>query len=84
VVSQLHGISGWAAAAGACPGSGAQRPRKPNFPDVRLRYLTDNGIQELRDMLADARRSPEHWRNFLDNFVADPDVIARVNEKEPR
>jgi hypothetical protein len=28
--SQLHGISGWAARAGACPGAGAT-PRKPNF-----------------------------------------------------
>jgi hypothetical protein len=31
VGSQLHGISGWTAPAGACPGAGAQTPRKPNF-----------------------------------------------------
>ncbi len=52
--------------------------------DDTITALTDNGIEELRDMLADARRSPEHWRNFLEDFVADPDVIARVNEKDPR
>jgi hypothetical protein len=35
-------------------------------------------------MLADARRSPENWRNFLEDFVSAPDVIARVNAEEPR
>ncbi len=35
-------------------------------------------------MLADARRSPENWRNFLEDFVSDPNIIARVNGKQPR
>jgi hypothetical protein len=35
-------------------------------------------------MLADARRSPEHGRNFLEDFVSDPDIIARADGKEPR
>ena len=52
--------------------------------DDTITALTDNGIEELRDMLVDARRSTEHWRNLLEDFVADPDVIAHVNEKEPR
>lgn len=46
--------------------------------------LTGDGIDELRDMLADARRSPQHWRDFLEDFVSDPDIILRLNEKEPR
>jgi len=46
--------------------------------------LTDDGIGELRDMLADARRSTQHWHDFLEDFVADPDIIARVKEKGPR
>jgi hypothetical protein len=31
MVVQIHGISGWAAPAGACPGRRANRSRKPNF-----------------------------------------------------
>lgn len=46
--------------------------------------LTDDGIDELKDMLADARRPPETWRDFLEDFVADPDIIARVRQKGPR
>jgi hypothetical protein len=46
--------------------------------------LTGDGIAELRDMLADARRSPKDWHNFLEDFVSDPDIIARVKEKNPR
>jgi DNA-binding PadR family transcriptional regulator len=46
--------------------------------------LTDDGIEELKDMLAAARRSAEHWQQFLDAFVSDPDVIARVKAQSPR
>jgi hypothetical protein len=35
-------------------------------------------------MLQGARRSPDAWRAFLEDFVADPDIIARVKEKGPR
>lgn len=46
--------------------------------------LTDDGIDELKDMLHDAHRSPDAWRGFLEDFVADPDIIARVKENGPR
>ncbi|MBU2486552.1 MAG: hypothetical protein KKG78_15820 [Alphaproteobacteria bacterium] len=46
--------------------------------------LTDDGIDELKDMLDDARQSPDAWRGFLEDFIADPNIIARVKEKEPR
>lgn len=46
--------------------------------------ITAHGIEELRDMLRDARRSPEHWSDFLEDFVEDPDIIARVKENGPR
>ncbi|MGR3386883.1 MAG: hypothetical protein ACU0DB_07880 [Paracoccus sp. (in: a-proteobacteria)] len=49
-----------------------------------LTALTDDGIGELKDMLQGARRSPDAWRAFLENFVADPDIIARVKENGPR
>ena len=46
--------------------------------------LTDDGVGEPRDMLADARRSTQHWHHFLKDFVSDPDITARVKEKGPR
>jgi hypothetical protein len=46
--------------------------------------LTDDGIDELKDMLADARRSPDTWRDFLEDVVADPDIIARVKQRSSR
>ena len=52
--------------------------------DEAITALTDDGIEELKDMLTDARRSPKAWRGFLDDFIADPDIIARVKEKRPR
>ena len=52
--------------------------------DEGLTALTDDGIGELRDMLADARRSPQHWHDFLNDFVSNTDIIARVKEKGPR
>ena len=51
--------------------------------DEGITALTDDGIDELRDMLADARRSTQHWHDFLKDLVSDPDIIARVKEKGP-
>lgn len=52
--------------------------------DEAITALTSDGIDELRDMLAHARRSPKQWHEFLDDFVSDPDIIANVKEKDPR
>ncbi|AGA07318.1 MULTISPECIES: hypothetical protein [Sinorhizobium] len=52
--------------------------------DETITALTDDGMDELRQMLADARRSPEAWNDFLDCFVDDEEVIARVKAKSPR
>jgi hypothetical protein len=52
--------------------------------DEAITALTGDGIDELRDMLGDARRSPKDWHNFLEDFVSNPDIIARVKEKDPR
>lgn len=46
--------------------------------------LTDRGVEELKDMLTDARRSTKVWNRFLEDFVEDQDVIARVKSREPR
>ncbi len=52
--------------------------------EENTKLITAHGIEELRDMLSSARRSSEDWRNFLEDFVNDPDVIARVKENGPR
>ena len=35
-------------------------------------------------MLSDARRPTEVWNDFLDSFVDDEELIARVKAKSPR
>lgn len=52
--------------------------------DEAITALTDDGIGELRDMLADARRSTQHWQDFLKHLVAHPKIVARVKENGPR
>ena len=46
--------------------------------DDSIPALTDDGIEELRQMLTDARRSAKNWQEFLDCFVDDEEVVARV------
>jgi len=52
--------------------------------DETITALTDDGLEELTDMLAEARRSPQDWIQFLEDFVSDQDIIACVKEKDPR
>ncbi|UWQ32056.1 hypothetical protein K3555_04435 [Leisingera sp. M527] len=52
--------------------------------DDYITALTDEGIHELRDMLASARVSVETWHSFLDDFVGEPDIIARVKNQPLR
>lgn len=52
--------------------------------DEAITALTDDGVDELRQMLAHARRSTEEWNDFLDSFVDDEELIARVKAKSPR
>lgn len=52
--------------------------------DDAITAVTDDGIQELKDMLHDARQSQQNWLNFLEDFVEDPNVIKRVKENGPR
>ena len=53
-------------------------------PDEDVTALTDYGVDELRDMIAAARCSPTEWDEFLDDFVNDPGIIARVKAQTPR
>ena len=52
--------------------------------DEPITTLTDDGVSEITDMLAAARRSTKAWHDFLRAFVADPDVIARVKDQPLR
>ncbi|RWJ45245.1 MAG: hypothetical protein EOR30_27785 [Mesorhizobium sp.] len=52
--------------------------------DEAITALTDDGIDELRQMLAHARRSTDAWNDFLDSFVDDEELIARIKAKSPR
>lgn len=46
--------------------------------------LTDDGIDELRQMLTEARRSAKQWQEFLDCFVLDEEIAERVKTYSPR
>ena len=52
--------------------------------DETVTALTDDGIGELKDMLRDARITPETWHPFLDDFVHDAELIARIKAQSPR
>ncbi|KQW54770.1 hypothetical protein ASD03_19565 [Ensifer sp. Root127] len=55
-----------------------------NGEDESVTALTDDGMEELEQMLSYARRSPQEWNDFLDSFVDDEELIARVKAKSPR
>ena len=46
--------------------------------------LTDRGTEARRDMLRAARMTPETWHEFLDDFVHDAELVARIKAKSPR
>ncbi|MGE8452288.1 MAG: hypothetical protein ACN6OP_17030 [Pseudomonadales bacterium] len=52
--------------------------------DQTTSALTDDGIDELRQMLADARKSAAKWQEFLECFVDDEEIVARVKTYSPR
>ena len=53
-------------------------------PDETITALTDDGIEELRDMIRAARITTQTWHQFLDDFVDDPDLVARIKAQSPR
>ena len=52
--------------------------------DESVTALTDDGMEELEQMLSHARRSPDEWNDFLDSFVDDEKLVARIKAKSPR
>jgi hypothetical protein len=53
-------------------------------PDETITALTQDGVEELRDMLANARRSPRDWESFLESFLSDPELIERLKSQTTR
>ena len=53
-------------------------------PQDTITALTDDCNDELKDMLRDARITTETWHAFLDDFVDDADLVARIKAKSPR
>lgn len=49
-----------------------------NGEEGAIDALTPDGVDELASMLKDARRTPESWQQFLEDFVADPELIENV------
>jgi hypothetical protein len=53
-------------------------------PDEAITALTRDGIDELQQMLAWARRTTGEWNDFLDTFIDDEELIARIKAKSPQ
>ncbi|CDX25011.1 conserved hypothetical protein [Mesorhizobium plurifarium] len=53
-------------------------------PDEATTSLTRDGMEELEQMLAHARRTADEWNDFLEAFVDDQELIARIKAKSPR
>jgi hypothetical protein len=51
--------------------------------DKTVDALTDDGIAELTDMIRDARITTKTWHEFLEDFVDDAELIARIKAKSP-
>lgn len=52
--------------------------------DQAITSLTRDGMHELEQMLADARRTTESWNDFLTDFVDDEQLARRIKAKAPR
>lgn len=53
-------------------------------PEDTITALNDDGIGGLNDMLRDARITAETRHAFLDDFVNDAELVARIKAQSPR
>lgn len=53
-------------------------------PDETLTALTDDGIEELTDMIRAARITTKTWHEFLDDFVDDADLVTQIKTQSSR
>ena len=52
--------------------------------DETVTALTDDGIEELKNMIRDARMTTELWHEFLEDIVDDAELVARIKAKSPQ
>ncbi|MCK0122453.1 hypothetical protein MWU61_18000 [Loktanella sp. F6476L] len=52
--------------------------------DETVTALTDDGIEELKQMIRDARMTTALWHEFLEDFVDDAELVARIKAKTTR
>ena len=53
-------------------------------PDEYHTAITSQGIEELRDFIADFRQSPEDWDDLLHSIIDDSETIQAVKLYKPR
>ena len=53
-------------------------------PDDTISALTDDGVEELTDMIRAARITTKTWHEFIDDFVDDTNLVLRIKAKSPR
>jgi hypothetical protein len=53
-------------------------------PDEEISALTDDGIEELKDMIQSARINTKTWHTFLDDFGDNANLVTKIKAQEPR
>ena len=53
-------------------------------PDKTISALTDDGVEELTDMIRAARITTKTWHDFLDDFVDDADLVSQIKAQSLR
>ena len=53
-------------------------------PDKTIYALTDDGVEELTDMIRAARITTKTWHEFLDDFADDADLVSRIKTQSLR
>lgn len=53
-------------------------------PDDTISALTNEGVEELTDMIRAARITTKTWHEFLDDFVDDADLVSRIKAQSLR
>ena len=49
--------------------------------DETVTALTDDGIEELKQMIRDARMTTALWHEFLEDFVDDAELVACIKAR---
>jgi hypothetical protein len=53
-------------------------------PGETISALTNDGVEELTDMIRAARITSKTWHEFLDDFVDDADLVSRIKAQSLR